>query len=111
MNAPVNTPLPVVKTATSSVPPRPASPGAEALAALCSLADVSVHTATAEEAPMGTVLEYAHDGTLREERKAARTRGTTVTVTQRTCPCAGVSWKRTSSASTPRRMQSSRRTR
>lgn len=54
----------------------------EALAALCSLADVSVHTATAEEAPMGTVLEYAHDGTLREERKAARTRGTTVTVTQ-----------------------------
>lgn len=54
----------------------------EALAALCSLADVSVHTATAEEAPMGTVLDYAQDGTLREERKAARTRGTTVSVTQ-----------------------------
>ena len=35
MNAPVNAPLPVVKAATSSVPPRPASPGAEALAALC----------------------------------------------------------------------------
>ena len=38
MNAPVNAPLPVVKTATSSVPPRPASPGAEALAALCKAA-------------------------------------------------------------------------
>ena len=38
MNAPVNAPLPVVKAATSSVPPRPASPGAEALAALCKAA-------------------------------------------------------------------------
>lgn len=38
MNAPVNAPLPVVKAATSSVPPRPASPVAEALAALCKAA-------------------------------------------------------------------------
>lgn len=38
MNAPVNAPLPVVKAATSSVPPSPASPGAEALAALCKAA-------------------------------------------------------------------------
>ena len=38
MNAPVNAPLPVVKTVTSSAPPRPASPGAEALAALCKAA-------------------------------------------------------------------------
>ncbi|WP_374323446.1 nitrate ABC transporter permease [Aquipseudomonas alcaligenes] len=38
MNAPVKAPLPVVKAATSSVPPRPASPGAEALAALCKAA-------------------------------------------------------------------------
>ena len=38
MNAPVKAPLLVVKAATSSVPPRPASPGAEALAALCKAA-------------------------------------------------------------------------
>ncbi|SIQ92451.1 nitrate ABC transporter permease [Aquipseudomonas alcaligenes] len=38
MNAPVNAPLPVVKATTSSVPPRPASPVAEALAALCKAA-------------------------------------------------------------------------
>ncbi|PYC24446.1 nitrate ABC transporter, permease protein [Aquipseudomonas alcaligenes] len=38
MNAPVKAPLPVAKATAPSLPPRPASPGAEALAALCKAA-------------------------------------------------------------------------
>lgn len=54
----------------------------EALAALCSLATVSMHTATTDDAPMSTHLTFRSDGSLASsDKKAARQRGTTVTVT------------------------------
>ncbi|KAI0742215.1 hypothetical protein C8Q80DRAFT_1220949 [Daedaleopsis nitida] len=55
----------------------------EALSSLCALADsVSVTTATAAEAPAGTVVEFERTGRAKSKRgKAARQRGTTVVVT------------------------------
>lgn len=63
----------------------------EALSSLCTVAHVSLHTATASDAPMGTVLELGHDGSLvSSDRRVARQvrrpapltqRGTTVTLT------------------------------
>ncbi|KAI0640833.1 hypothetical protein C8Q79DRAFT_920459 [Trametes meyenii] len=54
----------------------------EALSSLCALARaVSVTTATAIEAPVGTVLSFDRSGKLSSRKgKAARPRGTTVTV-------------------------------
>ncbi|KAH9886499.1 hypothetical protein C8Q73DRAFT_748955 [Cubamyces lactineus] len=54
----------------------------EALSSLCALAEsVSVTTATAAEAPVGTVIEFERTGKTKERKgKAARQRGTTVTV-------------------------------
>ncbi|CAE6458072.1 unnamed protein product [Rhizoctonia solani] len=54
----------------------------EALASLCALCErVTITTATAEEAPMGTVLQFAKSGELENSsKKAARQRGTTVLV-------------------------------
>ncbi|RDX43321.1 DNA mismatch repair protein MutL [Lentinus brumalis] len=54
----------------------------EALSSLCALAEsVSVTTATAAEAPVGTVIEFERTGRAKGKKgKAARQRGTTVTV-------------------------------
>ncbi|KAG8688469.1 hypothetical protein FRC11_005408, partial [Ceratobasidium sp. 423] len=54
----------------------------EALASLCALCErVTITTATAEEAPMGTVLQFARSGELENSsKKVARQRGTTVLV-------------------------------
>ncbi|EMD32702.1 hypothetical protein CERSUDRAFT_161174 [Gelatoporia subvermispora B] len=54
----------------------------EALSSLCALSErVVITTATAQDAPMGTVLEFDRAGRLvRRDGKAARQRGTTVTV-------------------------------
>ncbi|KAG8736612.1 hypothetical protein FRC10_009129 [Ceratobasidium sp. 414] len=54
----------------------------EALASLCAMCErVTITTATAEEAPMGTVLQFARSGELESStKKAARQRGTTVSV-------------------------------
>ncbi|KAJ1301353.1 hypothetical protein OPQ81_003752 [Rhizoctonia solani] len=54
----------------------------EALASLCALSErVTITTATAEEAPMGTVLQFARSGELESSfKKVARQRGTTVLV-------------------------------
>ncbi|KAH7316409.1 hypothetical protein B0J17DRAFT_711199 [Rhizoctonia solani] len=54
----------------------------EALASLCALCErVTITTATAEEAPMGTVLQFAKSGELESSsKKVARQRGTTVLV-------------------------------
>ncbi|CAE6506319.1 unnamed protein product [Rhizoctonia solani] len=54
----------------------------EALASLCALCErVTITTATAEEAPMGTVLQFAKSGELENSsKKVARQRGTTVLV-------------------------------
>ncbi|OCH89384.1 DNA mismatch repair protein MutL [Obba rivulosa] len=54
----------------------------EALSSLCALSErVSITTATARDAPMGTVLEFDRAGRVaRRDGKAARQRGTTVTV-------------------------------
>ncbi|WFD29043.1 ATP-binding mismatch repair protein [Malassezia sp. CBS 17886] len=54
----------------------------EALASLCSVASVSVLTATERDVPMGTVLQLDHHGHLvSSDKRVARQRGTTVTVT------------------------------
>ncbi|KIO28268.1 hypothetical protein M407DRAFT_72044 [Tulasnella calospora MUT 4182] len=55
----------------------------EALSSLCALSESVVFTtATASEAPMGTVLELERSGKLKSsDAKVARQRGTTVTVT------------------------------
>ncbi|WFD20658.1 ATP-binding mismatch repair protein [Malassezia caprae] len=51
----------------------------EALASLCSVADVTMLTATESDAPMGTLLEFAHDGSLKAcDKRIARQRGTSV---------------------------------
>ncbi|KAG8696831.1 hypothetical protein FRC09_008239 [Ceratobasidium sp. 395] len=54
----------------------------EALASLCAMCErVTITTATAEEAPMGTVLQFARSGELESSsKKTARQRGTTVLV-------------------------------
>ncbi|KAG2346291.1 DNA mismatch repair protein MutL [Suillus weaverae] len=54
----------------------------EALSSLCALSDgVTLTTATANEAPMGTILEMDRNGRLRNSNsKVARQRGTTVIV-------------------------------
>lgn len=53
----------------------------EALSSLCALAEVTILTATQEEAPMGTVLEFAQDGSIADcTKRMARQRGSTVTV-------------------------------
>ncbi|KAI0364180.1 DNA mismatch repair protein MutL [Pilatotrama ljubarskyi] len=54
----------------------------EALSSLCTLADsVQVTTATAAEAPVGTVIQFDRSGKVKSRNgKAARQRGTTVTV-------------------------------
>ncbi|KAG2144411.1 uncharacterized protein EDB93DRAFT_538927 [Suillus bovinus] len=54
----------------------------EALSSLCALSDsVTLTTATASEAPMGTILEMDRNGRLRNSSsKVARQRGTTVVV-------------------------------
>ncbi|KAI0706957.1 hypothetical protein C8Q76DRAFT_681916 [Earliella scabrosa] len=54
----------------------------EALSSLCALAQsVSVTTATAAEAPVGTIIEFERTGKAKSKKgKAARQRGTTVTV-------------------------------
>lgn len=53
----------------------------EALASLCALAQVTILTATKAQAPMGTLLEFSPDGSLRDSsKKLARQRGCTVTV-------------------------------
>ncbi|TFK88963.1 DNA mismatch repair protein MutL [Polyporus arcularius HHB13444] len=54
----------------------------EALSSLCALAEsVSVTTATAAEAPVGTVIEFERTGRAKGKKgKAARQRGTTVAV-------------------------------
>ncbi|KAG2366119.1 DNA mismatch repair protein MutL [Suillus spraguei] len=54
----------------------------EALSSLCALSDsVTLTTATANEAPMGTILEMDRNGRLRNSNsKVARQRGTTVAV-------------------------------
>ncbi|KAI3625189.1 hypothetical protein CBS9595_000550 [Malassezia furfur] len=55
----------------------------EALASLCGVARVSVLTATQREVPMGTVLEFDTHGVLTSsDKRVARQRGTTVTVTE-----------------------------
>ncbi|KAI6040194.1 DNA mismatch repair protein MutL [Pisolithus marmoratus] len=55
----------------------------EALSSLSALSDgLTIVTATASEAPMGTVLEIDGNGRLKNQKgKVARQRGTTVTVT------------------------------
>ncbi|KAI9060339.1 DNA mismatch repair protein MutL [Trametes sanguinea] len=54
----------------------------EALSSLCALAEsVTVTTATEAEAPVGTVIEFERTGKVKSRKgKAARQRGTTVTV-------------------------------
>ncbi|PKI83894.1 ATP-binding mismatch repair protein [Malassezia vespertilionis] len=53
----------------------------EALASLCSVSSVSVLTATDQDAPMGTVLDFNENGELvGSEKRMARQRGTTVSV-------------------------------
>ncbi|KAH7886659.1 DNA mismatch repair protein MutL [Phlebopus sp. FC_14] len=55
----------------------------EALSSLCALSDgITVTTATADDAPMGTLLEMDRNGRVTSRHtKVARQRGTTVTVT------------------------------
>ncbi|EPQ28458.1 uncharacterized protein PFL1_03761 [Pseudozyma flocculosa PF-1] len=54
----------------------------EALSSLCALSQVVIHTATSDDAPVGTIIELDHAGCVSSrEKKAARQRGTTVTVT------------------------------
>ncbi|KDQ18354.1 hypothetical protein BOTBODRAFT_127226 [Botryobasidium botryosum FD-172 SS1] len=55
----------------------------EALSSLCALCDtVTVTTATAEDAPMGTVLEMEKSGRVKSRNgKVARQRGTTIVLT------------------------------
>nr|WJN24953.1 mismatch repair protein [Pseudozyma pruni] len=53
----------------------------EALSSLCALAKVTIHTATSEQAPMGTVLQLNRSGKVESDSgRAARQRGTTITI-------------------------------
>ena len=53
----------------------------EALSSLCALASVRILTKT-EEAEIGFILEFDHDGKITKKMAHPRVRGTTVTVTQ-----------------------------
>ncbi|KAI8926650.1 hypothetical protein BC831DRAFT_455541 [Entophlyctis helioformis] len=53
----------------------------EALNSLCTIASVCVTTATDENAPAGHKIEFDHTGRLVNQSPAARSRGTTVAVT------------------------------
>lgn len=45
----------------------------EALSSLCALAEVQMHTATAAEAPMGTILDFDQAGHVKaRDKKVAR---------------------------------------
>ncbi|CDS82381.1 related to PMS1-DNA mismatch repair protein [Sporisorium scitamineum] len=53
----------------------------EALSSLCALAKVTIHTATSDQAPMGTILQLNRSGKVESDTgKAARQRGTTITI-------------------------------
>nr|WJN24952.1 mismatch repair protein [Pseudozyma flocculosa] len=53
----------------------------EALSSLCALAKVTIHTATSNQAPMGTILQLNRSGMVESDSgKAARQRGTTITI-------------------------------
>nr|WJN24956.1 mismatch repair protein [Sporisorium sorghi] len=53
----------------------------EALSSLCALAKVTIHTATSDQAPMGTILQLNRSGKVDSDTgKAARQRGTTITI-------------------------------
>lgn len=53
----------------------------EALSSLCALAKVTIHTATSEQAPMGTILRLDRGGRVESDAgRAARQRGTTITI-------------------------------
>ncbi|KAJ1028430.1 hypothetical protein NDA16_001597 [Ustilago loliicola] len=53
----------------------------EALSSLCALAKVTIHTATSEQAPMGTILQLDRRGRVESDTgRAARQRGTTITI-------------------------------
>ncbi|CBQ72169.1 related to PMS1-DNA mismatch repair protein [Sporisorium reilianum SRZ2] len=53
----------------------------EALSSLCTLAKVTIHTATSDQAPMGTILQLSRSGKVESDTaKAARQRGTTITI-------------------------------
>ncbi|SPO22138.1 related to PMS1 - DNA mismatch repair protein [Ustilago trichophora] len=53
----------------------------EALSSLCALAMVTIHTATSEQAPMGTVLRLDKSGKVESDTgRAARQRGTTISI-------------------------------
>ncbi|SPO23465.1 related to PMS1 - DNA mismatch repair protein [Ustilago trichophora] len=53
----------------------------EALSSLCALATVTIHTATSQQAPMGTVLRLDKSGKVESDTgRAARQRGTTITI-------------------------------
>lgn len=53
----------------------------EALSSLCALASVTIHTATSQQAPMGTVLRLDRSGRVADDSgRAARQRGTTITI-------------------------------
>lgn len=53
----------------------------EALSSLCALAKVTIHTATSDQAPMGTILQLGKSGKVESDTgRAARQRGTTIIV-------------------------------
>ncbi|KAJ9477995.1 DNA mismatch repair protein PMS1 [Pseudozyma hubeiensis] len=53
----------------------------EALSSLCALAKVTIHTATSDQAPVGTVLLLGKSGKVESDTgRAARQRGTTITI-------------------------------
>ncbi|KAI8341544.1 hypothetical protein BD560DRAFT_412104 [Blakeslea trispora] len=53
----------------------------EALSSLCALAQLTVITATKEQAPMGVKLEYDHNGALYQKNPISRQKGTTIQLT------------------------------
>nr|DBA11357.1 TPA_inf: PMS1 [Pseudozyma hubeiensis] len=53
----------------------------EALSSLCALAKVTIHTATSDQAPVGTILQLGKSGKVESDAgRAARQRGTTITI-------------------------------
>ncbi|CAO3630305.1 unnamed protein product [Cunninghamella blakesleeana] len=53
----------------------------EALSSLCAFSNLTVITATADQAPMGVKLEYDMNGRLKSKTPTARSKGTTVILT------------------------------